>query len=812
MDKILNVNLEDELQASYVDYAMSVIIGRAIPDARDGLKPVQRRILYVMYNLNNTHDQPTKKSARIVGETIGKYHPHGDIAVYDAMVRMAQPFSMNHVFVEGQGNFGSSDGDPPAAMRYTEVRLTRLAEGMLEDLEKDTVPFVPNFDNTEKEPTILPAMVPNLLVNGASGIAVGVATSMPPHNLGEVCDGVLRMIDNPDVTADEMIEIIKGPDFPTGGSVLMTTNAYNGYRYGRGQVRIKAKAQIDAKKNKIIVSEFPFNVSKSAVIENIAQLVRDKRLVGISNIRDESDKEGIRVVIDIKHDANPESVLNSLYNHTQLEVTFPIINLAVIGNSLRTFNVLQLLKAFIDHRRDVIRKRSTFELNVAKERLHIVEGLIVTIDKIEDIVKLIRKSSETKEARERLMAGYNLSEKQADAILDMKLSKLTHLEEDTLKKESEELGKRIKHFSAILEDPKKVDDLIKEETAKIKKNYARERRTLIVVGEDEGEIEEEDMISNKKETIILTNSGYIKRLDPSNYKEQGRGGKGVIVINLKEKDYVKEILTGFTKDYIICVSDKGQAYWLKVYRIPEGSRYAEGKAIVNLLNIKDEKVITVFSIKDFQSSQLLFLTKKGIIKKVHANLFAKPRSSGIRAITINKDDEVVGATTYSADKYVLIFTKKGKAIKFEESDLRFIGRAAMGVRGIKLKGGDSAEGIVVGDNTGYVLTVTENGFGKLTDVGRYRLQKRGGSGIINVKIGEKTGSVAKVVFAKSLEGKNLVLVNSKGVAITIPLESIRITGRAAKGVRLMRLEGGAKIVDARILEKDEIIEAEGQVK
>ncbi len=803
MDKIFDTPLEEELQTSYVDYAMSVIIGRAIPDARDGLKPVQRRILYGMYNLSNTHDQPTKKSARIVGEVMGKLHPHGDMAIYDALVRMAQPFSLNHTFVEGQGNFGSVDGDPPAHMRYTEVRLTKIAENMLDDLEKDTVNFLPNFDNTEKEPAILPAMIPNLLVNGASGIAVGVATSMPPHNLGEVCDGIIKMLENGDVTSDEMTNIIKGPDFPTGGTVIMSTNAYNGYKYGRGQVTIKATIEVDAKKNRLTITEIPYNSNKSSIIENIAQLVRDKKLVGISDLRDESDKEGISIVVDLKKDVNPDSVINGLYKHTQLEVTFPIINLAVVGNNLRTFNVLQLLKTFLDHRRDVIRKRSTFELNVAKDRLHIVEGLRITIDKIEEVVKLIRNSDEAKGAREALMRTYTLSEKQANAILDMKLSKLTHLEAETLDKEGLELKTKIIHFTGILEDPKKVDDIIKVETLAIKKAYARDRVTKIIKGEDSEDILEEDMISNEMETIILTSSGYVKRLDPSNYKEQGRGGRGVIVINLKEKDFVKQILTGFTKDYLICISDKGQAYWLKIYKIPEGSRYAEGKAIVNLLDIKDEKIITLFGIKDFQHSQLLFMTKKGLIKKVHASLFSKPRSNGIRAITINKDDEVVNATTYTNDKYVLIFTKKGKAIKFEESDLRFIGRTAMGVRGIRLKNGDVAEGIIAGDNAGYVLTVTERGFGKLTDIGKYRLQRRGGGGIINVKISDKTGDVAKVLFIPggSLENKNAVLVNSQGVAITIPLNSVRITGRAAKGVHLMKLESGARIVDVRIIDK-----------
>ncbi|MGC9099056.1 MAG: DNA gyrase subunit A [Candidatus Micrarchaeia archaeon] len=794
MGKIDQTQLEEELQKSYIDYAMSVIIGRAIPDARDGLKPVQRRILYAMYNINNLHNQPTKKSARVVGECIGKYHPHGDMAVYDAIARMAQDFAMNHVLIEGQGNFGSIDGDPPAAMRYTEVRLTSLAEEMLADLDKDTVDFVPNFDNTEKEPVVLPSAVPNLLVNGASGIAVGVATSIPPHNLAEVCDGIIYTLEHDDTTVDDLLKIIKGPDFPTGGIAIMSNNAYNGYRFGRGQVRVRAKATVDEKKGEIRITEIPYNVNKSELIKNIVELVKEKKITGIADIRDESDKEGVSIAIVLKNGESGESVLNALYKHTQLETTFPIINLAVLGKSLKNFNLLQLIQTFINHRREVIKRRTSFDLNKASDRVHILEGLITAISNINEVVKLIRGSASTNEAREKLMSGFALSEKQANAILDMKLSRLTHLEYDSINTEKSGLLEKIKYYKEVLADPKKVDEVIINETKALKEKYGRKRKTEIMEAEEEEiELNEEDLISNEKITVIYTNSGYIKRLSLDSYREQARGGKGIIAINLKEGDYAKQIINCYTKDYLLCISDKGRAYWLKAFRIPEGGRYSEGKSIVNLLNLKDEKIIILFPLRDLENSSITLLTKKGLVKKMSAKLFSRPRSTGVTAIRLREEDSIVDAISYSAEKYLFIATKMGKSIKFEENKLRQIGRGGMGVRGIRLAKEDEAKNIIAGSDVGYILTATENGYGKLTEVGEYRVQGRGGSGVINIKITEKTGPVARAIFVSG--EANVVIINSLGVAIYFDVSSIRVTGRYASGVRLMKLDKGAKIVD-----------------
>ncbi len=801
MSKIIDINLEDELQSSYIDYAMSVIIGRAIPDARDGLKPAQRRILYAMYRINNTHSQPTKKSARIVGEVIGKFHPHGDTAVYEAMVRMAQEFSMNHMLVEGQGNFGSVDGDPPAAMRYTEVRLTKIAEEILEDLDKETVEIVPNFDNTEKEPSVLPGKVPNLLVNGASGIAVGVATSMPPHNLVEVCDAITLRLKSPEVTPEDILKIIKGPDFPTGGIAIMSGNSYNGYRTGRGQLTIRAKAEIDEKKNRLVISEIPYNVNKSTLIQNIAGLVRDKKITGIKDIRDETGRTGMSIVIELKSGEDPNQVLNMLYNHTQLQVTYPIINLAVIGKSLKSLNILQLINAFIDHRLDVILKRSNYELKVATDRLHIVDGLVIALASIDEIIKTIKKSEELGDARKNLIAQFRLSEKQANAILEMRLSRLTHLESQSLAREKVELEKKITYYNELIASKPKQEELIVNEMADLRKRFGKPRRTEIVQAEDGLDISDEDMITNEKVTVILTNAGYIKRIATSNYKEQARGGRGVISINLKEGDFVKQIITCNNKNYILFISDKGQAYWLKAYNIPEGGRYSEGRAIVNLLNIKDEKIVRMLDVTSFTDSKMVFLTEKGLVKKTDAKFFSHPRSNGIRAITLNNDDKIVDTIMYSKEKYLLIVTKKGKAIKFEEKELRFTGRAAMGVRGIRLKG-DEAKNIIAANDAGLVLTVTQKGYGKITDVNRYRTQGRGGGGVINIKANDKTGPVSKAIFVEK-EEMQLILINSLGVSINIPISSIRVTGRAASGVRLMRLDEKAMVSDARLLEAEQ---------
>ncbi len=801
MPKTIDVVLEEELQSSYIDYAMSVIIGRAIPEARDGLKPAQRRILYAMYKLNNTHNTPTKKSARIVGEVIGKYHPHGDIAVYDTLVRMAQDFSMNHTTVEGQGNFGSIDGDPPAAQRYTEVRLTRLAEETLDGLEQDTVDMVPNFDNTETEPWILPGKVPNLLINGASGIAVGVATSIPPHNLTEVCDAIIYRIGNKEATPEEIMTIIKGPDFPTGGIAVMSPLTTNGYIHGRGQLTIKGKAEIDTKRNRITIIEIPYNVNKSQLIQNMAALTREKKLTGIKDIRDESDRKGISVVVELKQGENPEQVLNQLYRHTQMEVTYPIINLAIVGKSLKSLNILQLINAFLEHRQDVILRKSKYELSVAKDKLHITEGLLKAISNIDSIIAHIRASEETKEAKAKLVSVFGLSEKQADAILEMRLSRLTRLEDQSLSEEKTELETKIMYHSEVISDKQKIDKIVEEEMKELRRKYGKPRKTEIVHVDGDLEQTDEDMITNDTVTIILTKEGYVKRMSTSNYKEQARGGKGVISINLKEGDAVRQIINCHNKDYLFCIANTGRVYWLKAYNVPESSRYSEGRAIVNLLNIENEgeKVVGLLDVKTLQNSKVVFLTKRGIVKRMKGELFSHPRSSGVRALTLGTGDEIADAIVYTAEKYLIIVTKNGKAIRFLEDTLRLTGRTSMGVRGIRVIN-DEAKNILAANDEGSVLAITDNGFGKVTPIAEYRMQARGGKGVRNIKINQKTGIVSRCMFVG--KEKHLILINTKGKSITIPIASIRITGRSASGVRLMRMEEGAKISDAMILEEE----------
>ncbi|MCL5239576.1 MAG: DNA gyrase subunit A [Candidatus Marsarchaeota archaeon] len=798
MSKVTSVVLEEELQSSYLDYAMSVIIDRAIPDARDGLKPVQRRILYAMYKINNIHSQPTKKSARVVGEVIGKFHPHGDIPIYDALVRMAQPFSMNHTLVEGQGNFGSVDGDPPAAMRYTEVRLSKMADDLLADLDKETVKFLPNFDNTEEEPEVLPTKLPNLLINGAAGIAVGVATNIPPHNLSEVCDAVLHLIDHKEATVEELLEIIKGPDFPTGGTAIMSQNSTQGYKYGRGQVTVRGKAVIEDNGSRIRINEIPYNVNKANLVETIANLAREKRVQGIRDIRDETDRTGLSVVIDLSRDANAEQILNQLYRHTQLEMTVPLISLAIQGRILKSFSLIQMINAFIAHRRDVVTKRSAFELGVAKNRMHIVEGLIIAVSRISEVIKTIKESRETAEARANLISGFGLTEKQANAILDMRLGKLTLLESDAMNKERQELNDTIKYYTEVLADPAKIDSIIKEETREMKKRYGRPRRTEILHMEQQLEITDEDLIDNNEVSVILTNSGYVKRMGIESYKEQDRGGKGIIAMNLKADDFVKHMITPRNKDYIMFVSNKGRAYWLKAYNIPEGSRYSEGRAIVNLLNIHDEKIVTMFKINDFEKASIIFLTTKGLVKKTDAALFSRPRITGVRAVSLNDGDEIADVIVMREQKYLVIATKNGKSIRFDENDVRSMGRSAAGVHGIRLHDGDVAKNLIAANEEGSILTVSEKGYGKITEIGEYRMQGRGGGGVLNLKTNDKTGPVAKALFV-SKETK-LLLINSKGVSIMIPIASIRVTGRAASGVRLMKVEPGAKVIDARLME------------
>ena len=799
-NEYLEAPIEKEMQSSYLDYAMSVIIGRALPDARDGMKPAQRRTLYAMYKLGNTHDKPTKKSARVVGSVIGLYHPHGDLAAYATLVRMAQPFSMNHTLVEGQGNMGSIDGDPPAAQRYTEVRLNSLAEEMLADIEKKSVPFVPNFDNTEEEPLILPAKVPNLLLNGAAGIAVGVATNIMPHNLREVCDAITAYVDNQQITAHELLQYVKGPDFPTGGTVFHTNMLTASYLNGRGSCTIRGKTTTEEHKGRqsLVVTEVPYMVNKASLVQKIAELVRDRKVQGISDLRDESGKEGIRIAIELRKDANADAVLNTLYKHTQLQVTMPVMNIAVIKNNLVTLNLGQMIKVFVDHRVEVIKNRTQYDLGVASDRLHIVEGLLIAILNIDEVVTAIKKSADSKEARIGLMEKYGMTEKQANAVLDMKLSKLTSLEGAALQGEKVDLGASIKDYNDILANESRVFQIIKDETKELKEKYGRDRRTAIDKETNIGEIESEDLIVDEDTTLILTKNNYIKRMPTNVYKSQGRGGRGVIAIELREGDFVRQIVHCRSKDYLLVLTSKGRAYWLKVYQVPEANRYSVGKAAVNLVKLSEgETVEKIVNTRAFAGSFLTFITRKGTIKRVKAESFSKPRATGIIAMQLNPGDALADACISDGKSNIFIATRRGKALRFNENDIRAMGRNAHGVRGIKLSQGDDVVNLLQANETDLITTITENGFGKVTKLDEYRLQKRGGKGVINLKVKEKTGSVVKSL--KAPEKSEILLINSKGLSIQFPVSAIRVTGRSASGVRLMKVDKGASVVDAQAL-------------
>ena len=795
---IVNAHIEAEMQSSYIDYAMSVIIGRALPDVRDGLKPVQRRILYAMYKLNNVFEQPTKKSARITGETIGKYHPHGDVAVYEAIVRMAQDFSMNYPLIVGQGNMGSIDGDPPAAQRYTEVKLSKISGDILEDIEKNSVNFVPNFDNTEKEPVLMPSKVPNLLVNGSSGIAVGVATNILPHNLAEVADAIIHYIDNRDIEPKQLLEFIKGPDFPTGGVVYWNENLIRSYLTGRGSVTIKGKVAVEKEKNReiIIITEIPYTVNKSLLVESFANLVKDKRVVGISDIRDESDKKGIRIVIELRQSVSADFILNSLYRYTQLQINLPVMNIGILSNKLLTFNIKQFISEFVKHRFEIIERRSRFDLDIATQRLHIVDGLIIAIQNISDVVDCIKKSSSVEDAKKSLIDLYSISEKQAKAILDMKLSKLTSLETGSLSSEKAELSKKIAELEQILADENLIYSIIKDETNEIKQKYGRERRTEISQNIQDIEINDENLISDEDTIVVLTKDSYVKRVPPSLYKVQDRGGKGVMSIDLKENDYTKQLIYCKTKDFLLVFTDRGRVHWLKTYRIPEEGKYSRGKAIVNLLNLENEKVQKLINIRGFENKGIVLITKKGTIKKMDAENFSRPRSNGIIAITIDPDDELVDAIILEQNEDIFIATRNGKSIKFMQQDLREIGRTASGVRGIRLGNNDSVTNVIAVKKEDLIVSVTSKGFGKITEAEKYRLQKRGGKGTINIKLKEKTGMLVKALKASPTD--SILLINSKGLVIKFLISDIRLTNRAASGVKIMRLDSDTEIIDAQI--------------
>ncbi|MBI3317657.1 MAG: DNA gyrase subunit A [Candidatus Omnitrophica bacterium] len=788
-ERIVPIAIEQEMKDSYISYAMSVIVGRALPDARDGLKPVQRRILFTMKDLNLEAGKPYKKSARIVGDCLGRYHPHGDMAVYDALVRMAQDFSVRYLQIDGQGNFGSVDGDAPAAMRYTEARLAPIAEALLADIDRETVDFVPNFDESLSEPRVLPAALPNLLVNGSSGIAVGMATNIPPHNLNEVADGIIAAIDNPGIEVKELARIIKGPDFPTGGMITGRQGILDAYTTGRGLLKVRAKAHIESGKGgreTIIVTEIPYQLNKATLLEAIANLVREKKLEGIADLRDESDKEGMRVVIDLKRDANGQVVLNQLFKHTQLETTFGVILLALVGNRPKICTLKQLIQVYLDHRREVILRRTRFDLRKAKERAHILEGLKVALAHLEAIIKLIRKSKSEEEAKGALIKEYKLTPVQAQAILEMQLRRLTALERSKLEQEYLDLIKKISELEAILASEAKVFGLIKEDLLDIAKRFGDERRTQIVAAEAK-ELEVEDLIAEEDVVITISHSGYLKRLPVSAYRKQGRGGKGVMGADLKEEDFIEHLFVASTHDYLLCFTDKGRVYWLRVYDIPQASRQAKGKAIINLVETQQGEQMTAFvPVREFKEDQfLLFLTRNGLIKKTSLAAYSHPRRGGIVGIGLESGDRLIRVLLSDGHEELLLATAQGKAIRFSEGQVRDMGRAAKGVKGITLAKKDEVVGASLCPKGSTVLTVTANGFGKRTPVEAYRVQSRGGKGIINLRVTKKNGEALTLLTIADKD--EVMLIAQKGQLIRCPVKEIRTTGRAAQGVRLMRL-------------------------
>ena len=807
------VSIEESIKTSYLDYSMSVIIGRALPDARDGLKPVHRRILYAMNDLAISSRSPYKKSARIVGDVIGKYHPHGDIAVYDALVRMAQPFSMRIPMVDGQGNFGSIDGDNAAAMRYTEARMTPLAEELLRDLDKDTVDFVPNYDDSMVEPDVLPSRVPNLLLNGSSGIAVGMATNIPPHCLDELLDGLLLLIDNPEATLEEVMEFIKGPDFPTSGIIFGKKGIIEAYRTGRGRVRIRAKTHIEKKGNKdiIVVDELPYQCNKVRLIEQIVGLVKEKMIEGISEIRDESDREGIRLVIELKREAMSDIVLNNLYKSTSLEVTFGVILLAIHNKEPKIFTLIELLQLFLRHRKTVIIRRTIFDLEKAKAKAHILEGLKIALDNIDEIIALIKGSADTKSAKDGLIERFHLSEVQAGAILDMRLQRLTGLERDKIENELAELLLEIQRLSDILRSEALLNNLIKEELLEIKDKFKSKRITEIV--DDYDDIDVEDLIANESMVVTITHRGYIKRVPLKQYEKQKRGGKGKIAVTTYDDDFIESFFVSDTHDTLMFVTDRGQLYWLKVYRIPEGSRTAKGKAVVNLIQLQaDEKIMAIIPTTDFdETKSLAFFTKNGVIKRTNLSEFKNIRSVGVRAITLDDDDELVTAKVVTQEtKNLFIVTKKGMCIRFEVSDAREIGRTARGVTGIRFKEeNDSVVGAaVIYNDQEELLTVTEKGIGKRTTAEEYRLQGRGGKGVIAMKLTPKTADLVGVVIVD--EDKDLMALTSSGKMIRVDMETIRKAGRNTSGVKVVSVEGGDVVASIARCPKEESDELDGE--
>ncbi|MCK9594103.1 MAG: DNA gyrase subunit A [Candidatus Omnitrophica bacterium] len=792
-EKVNPVSIESEVKDAYLNYSMSVIVGRALPDVRDGLKPVHRRVLFAMQELNLDHSKTYKKCARIVGEVLGKYHPHGDTAVYDTLVRMAQDFSLRYPLVEGQGNFGSVDGDGAAAMRYTEARMAAITDAMLADIDKDTVNFGPNFDASLQEPLLLPAALPNLLVNGSSGIAVGMATNIPPHNLSEVADAIGYILDNPEAEIKDLLRHIKGPDFPTGGVICGKSGIKDAYATGRGKVTVRARAIVEHQKNGkdlIVVNEIPYQVQKAGLISVIADLVDDKKIEGISDLRDESDKDGMRIVIELKRDVEPQIILNQLFKHTQMETTFGIIMLALVENRPRVLNLRQILDCYIGHRKIIIRRRTQFELDKALKRAHILEGFKIALKFIDRIIKVIKTSKTVPAAKENLMKEFGLSDVQSQAILEMQLQRLTAMERDKIEAEYLELLKKIELCRAILASEKKIEGIIKEELAELKKKYGDERRTDIV-GEVE-ELEIDDLIADEDVVVTISHGGYIKRLPVSAYRKQKRGGKGATGADLKEEDFIEHLFVASTKDYLLVFTDKGQVYWVKVYEIPQASKVSKGKAIVNLLELKSgEKVSSTIPVREFSADKfLVMVTKLGSIKKTCLDAYGNPRKGGIIGITLEDNDELIGVELTDGKQELLIGTREGKAIRFPENQVRDMGRAARGVKGVSLGKEDEVISMVLVQKDATILTVTELGFAKRTPAKEYRLTRRGGKGIINIKVTDKNGPAVNLKTVN--DNDELMVITQNGMFLRCSIKDIRETGRASQGVCLIKLDGKDK--------------------
>ncbi|MEI7810843.1 MAG: DNA gyrase subunit A [Ignavibacteria bacterium] len=804
-EKIVPVALEEEMKSSYIDYSMSVIVARALPDVRDGLKPVHRRVLYGMHELGLAFNRPYKKSARIVGEVLGKYHPHGDTAVYDSMVRMVQDFSLRYPLVDGQGNFGSVDGDSPAAMRYTEARLNRIADEMLRDLDKNTVKFASNFDDSLQEPTVMPSYLPNLLVNGASGIAVGMATNIPPHNINEVIDGLVALINQPDLTSENLMKHVTAPDFPTAGIIFGYEGVKEAYTTGRGRIIVRAKANVEMLKNdreNIIVTEIPYQVNKANLIEKIAELVREGRITDISNIRDESDRDGMRIVIELKRDAQPEVVLNQLFKHTQMQVTFGVIMLALVKGMPKVLTLKEMMSHFLDHRMDVLIKRTRYELDAAERRAHILEGYVIALDNIDEVIGVIKKSRDTESAKNNLMHRFKLSEIQSKAILDMRLQRLTGLERKKIEDEYKELLKLIEKLNLILISEEKRYAIIVQELLDIKERYGDERRTEVI--RDFKEFSLEDIIAEEDVVVTISHNGFIKRFPVSGYRKQGRGGKGVTGAGTKEDDFVEHMFIASTHHYIMFFTDKGKCYWLKVHEVPESGRSARGRSILNLIEKeKEEKITAIVSVKEFSDDKFLIMaTEQGTIKKTVLSAYSNVRKGGINAINLAENDRLIEVMKTDGTNDIVIGTRDGMAVRFSEKDVRDMGRTATGVHGISLGDGDAVVGIIVISRATTVLVVTDKGFGKRSDIEDYRVTRRGGKGVITIKTNERNGKM--IAMHEVNDNDELVIMTEQGMIIRQSVKELRVMGRNTQGVRLIRLNDDDSIADiARVISDDD---------